>query len=113
MISFTTTAADVLLKAFDDSIAAGRITTWEKGSAGFYHHKAERWKNKGFFAASQVNGRLDFKLTIVEGNVPTGERLSVYAYYHGHLHETFLNHFREMFTGVLATPKPLAGETAV
>ncbi|WP_460952588.1 hypothetical protein AB6N16_08045 [Pseudomonas marginalis] len=88
-----------LLADFDARIAQtepkGKITTWKKTTTGHYTHKAADWTDKAYFFPSLEAGKLVFNLIR-----PTGTNISVtvYGYYHGHLTETFLNHFDQKFT---------------
>ncbi len=107
-VTFTTSDPKALLKAFDQRIAQtepkGKITTWEKLDDGIhYTHKAKEWSRKAFFKPSVEDGQLIFSII-----KPKSENIStqVYAYYHGHLTETFLNHFDRQFTDGVASALP-------
>src|ERR1700760_2962072 len=98
-IHFTTATPEALLKSFDARIAQtepeGKITTWEKSDDGkYYTHKAAHWAKKAWLLPKIEANQLTFNIIKPENmNVSS----MVYAYYHGHLVETFLNHFDEEF----------------
>lgn len=100
-IYFTTNDPKGLLKAFNDAVDQGHITTWERDSAGDYTHKAQEWKRKLWLRPTPETGRLAF-YTIP----PQGQKIQRkdFAYYHGHLIETFINHFWKAFALAQATP---------
>jgi hypothetical protein len=100
-----------LLADFDAKIAQtepkGKITTWKKTTTGHYTHKAAEWTHKAFFLPKIEAGKLVFNLIR-----PADENVSVtvYGYYHGHLTETFLNHFDKMFTVAQCSAHGTAGD---
>jgi hypothetical protein len=101
-----------LLKAFDARIhqkeASGKITTWEKMDDGVhYSHKADDWKRKAFFKPKIEPGKLTFNLIRPQKK---SVNAVVYGYYHGHLIETFLNHFDKLFASGTATALPAPGD---
>jgi len=100
-IYFTTETPRGLLKAFNDAVDQGDITTWERDSDGDYTHKAQDWKKKLWLTPTPETHRLAF-YTIP----PSGKKLARkdFAYYHGHLIETFINHFPKIFDLAQATP---------
>lgn len=103
-VEFKTDKPEELLKKFDARIAQtakkGSIETWEK-RGDRYTHKAAEWANKAFFKAKVEVGLLRFAISKPEkGDL----LLKVYAYYHGHLIETFINHFSDDFTQATAKP---------
>jgi hypothetical protein len=106
-----TKSAKDLLAQFRDRIQQtdpeGKITTWEESSAGLFTHKAAQWANKAWFKAAIVEDRLRFNIIR-----PEGKNISVttYGYYHGHLIETFLNHFDNQFTQGGASAKPTTND---
>jgi hypothetical protein len=107
-VYFVTSDAHGLLKAFDARIAQreqeGKITTWEKSEDGkYYTHKAKEWHAQAWFKPATEQGRLVFNIIKPQNkNVST----TVYGYYHGHLIETFLNHFDKKFSTGQATALP-------
>ena len=104
-VNFDTNDAAGLLAAFDARImqkdAKGKITTWEKSSnAQYYTHKASEWNKKAWFKPTVYSNRLTFN--ILKPRDQNVTRL-VYAYYHGHLIETFLAHFDHGFAEAVAS----------
>jgi len=104
-VHFTTSAAQALLKAFDARIAQtepkGKITTWEKNADGkYYTHKAAEWHGLAWFLPKVENNQLTFNIIKPQKNNVTW---LVYAYYHGHLIETFINHFHDSFANAVAS----------
>lgn len=107
-IHFTTSEAKALLKEFDARIdqkeAKGKVTTWERSEDGnYYTHKAPEWNKKAWFRSKIEANQLTFNLI-----KPKSSNISVivYAYYHGHLLETFLNHFDKHFKDGVASALP-------
>jgi hypothetical protein len=99
-IHFMTPDAKHLLSRFDAHIAqddkAEKITTWIKSDDGLYYtHKANDWTRKAWFKPKIENDRLT--LNIIK---PKDKKVTplIYAYYHGHIMETFLNHFDKLFS---------------
>lgn len=111
-ITFDTASPEALLKAFDDRIKQteqkGKITTWEKHRDGtHYTHKAEDWRNKAFLKSAVHQGKLVFNIIAPKDGAVSS---AAYAYYHGHLIETFLNHFDTQFFNASASAMPIAGD---
>jgi hypothetical protein len=104
MIAFNTSDPAALLKALDGAIArgnhAGGITTWQKIGSD-YTHAATQWHKKAYFEPHVQPGKLVFNIVKNKG---TDISVLVYGYYHGHLLETFLNHFDKMFTAASCSP---------
>ncbi len=106
-VYFETSDPQRLLGAFNAAIALdnskGGIATWEKLPSGHYSHEAAQWRRKAFFLPRIGNQRLIFNIVPPQdGSIST----VVYAYYHGHLIETMLNHFDKLFTLGSATALP-------
>lgn len=107
-IHFTTDGAQALLNAFDQRIhqtaPTGKIMTWEKSSDGIYYtHKAPAWHKKAWLKPSIFATQLVFNIIKPNNaNVST----MIYGYYHGHLIETFLNHFDQSFVYGMASALP-------
>lgn len=81
-----------------------KIITWEISSDGkYYTHRAPEWNKKAWFRASVLKDRLLFNIIKPKSMDVT---TSVYAYYHGHMTETFLAHFDKMFTAASSTALP-------
>ncbi|MEO6934977.1 MAG: hypothetical protein ABI171_06505 [Collimonas sp.] len=106
-IHFATTTPQTLLNNFDARIAQtepkGKITTWEKASDGHYTHKATEWNKKAWLLPKVLNSQLTFNIIRPNGSNVTSQ---VYAYYHGHLIETFLNHFDTSFSNAVSSALP-------
>ncbi|UPG92848.1 hypothetical protein [Luteibacter aegosomatissinici] len=107
-VYFKSSAPKSLLEQFDARIAQaepkGRITTWEKSADGkYYTHKAPDWARKAWFKPVVDQGRLRFNIIRPQG---ANISVQVYGYYHGHLVETFLNHFDKSFDEGTSTAKP-------
>ena len=111
-VHFTTDAPQALLREFDQRIAQtepkGKLTTWEKSADGFYYtHKAVEWRAKAWMKPVVQDRQLTFNtIRPQNANVST----LVYGYYHGHLTETFLNHFDRMFGYGMSTAMPVTGD---
>lgn len=110
-LKFFTTDPKELLKAFDSHISQkepkGKITTWVKDGDGDYTHVADAWTKKAWFRAKIVDGALVFNILGTKTAVMSAV---VYGYYHGHLTETFLNHFDKQFSNAMSTAKPTADD---
>jgi hypothetical protein len=111
---FVTDQAKKLLDSFNARIAQtdakGKITTWEKvvhDNITYYTHKSTEWKNEAFFKPEIKSTKLTFNI-IKPGNKNIS--IKAYGYYHGHLIETFLNHFDDMFSVAQATAQPETGD---
>lgn len=111
-VHFMTGTAQALLTEFDNRIhqtdPVGKITTWEKSNDGiFYTHKAKDWHAKAWMKPLVQNDQLVFNIV-----KPQNANVSAvaYAYYHGHLTETFLNHFDKMFTYGMSSALPSASD---
>lgn len=114
-VHFMTTDAKNLLAAFDARIAQtepkNKITTWERlvhNNVVYYTHKANDWSKKAYFRPAVKTDRLTFNIV-----APQGQKIStqVYGYYHGHLTETFLNHFDDSFTYGSSSARAEAGDS--
>ena len=111
-IYFTTEQPQSLLAKFDAAISQtepkGKITTWIKSNDGkYYTHKSEEWGKKAWLKPAIETKRLAFNIVRPQNaNVSS----STYAYYHGHLIETFLNHFDGFFTDGIASALPRSGD---
>jgi hypothetical protein len=109
---FSTNSPQALLDKFDAAISQrelkGKIETWEKSDDGnYYTHRAKDWNKKAWFKPAVKSGVLVFNII-----KPQNANISglVYAYYHGHLIETFLNHFDKLFQNGSATALPTADD---
>ena len=105
-VKFYTENPAALLQAFKEKInqkqQEGSITTWEITDAGAFTHKGQQYAGDAFFRAEPKpdDGYLLFRVTRPKGRNVTAR---AYAYYHGHLIETFLNHFDKMFSDATAS----------
>jgi hypothetical protein len=111
-VIFLTGDAQALLDEFDARISQqetkGKITTWETSDDGaYYTHTAADWKKKAWMQPHIKSDRLVFNIIKPKGSNVTP---IVYGYYHGHLIETFLNHFDADFTEGKATAKATSGD---
>ena len=111
-VSFSTANPEALLSKFDAAITQreqkGKIETWERSSDGqYYTHKAADWHKKAWFKPSVQQQRLVFNIVR-----PKNANISsvTYGYYHGHLIETFLNHFDGSFEQGAASALPTAND---
>lgn len=105
---FYTLTSKTLLKSFEEKIyqdePKGQIRTWKKTKKGNFTHTSEQWGSKAFFKPKVGTDRLIFNMIPLAG----GKKISVeeYAFYHGHLTETFIVHFDSKFTKAVSTAKP-------
>lgn len=110
-VYFATDKGQELLKAFnariDQTEAKGKITTWKKSTDGNYTHTAAEWHQKAWMKPQVESTRLVFNIV---KHKDTKVSTPVYGYYHGHLIETFLNHFDEEFADGKATALPATGD---
>lgn len=110
-VTFLTTDPSALLKAFQGKItqdeAEGSITTWEITGSGNFTHKGKQYAKDAFFRASTAEGKLVFNLIRPKDK---SVEVRAYGYYHGHLIETFLNHFDKQFTSASATALATKGD---
>jgi hypothetical protein len=105
MITYPTTRPQALLNEFKKAIADGDITTWEEDKDGDFTHKATQWRKRAWLRPT-VNAGSSLVFTILIGTSEQDKR-TVYAYYHGHHIESFINHFSAQFTPeARATPNP-------
>lgn len=103
-VNFFTNDPQALLDSFNKRIdqddPKGKITTWIRDADGDYTHVANDWGGKAWFRAKIISGALVFNIL---GRKKHFMPSVVYGYYHGHLTETFLNHFDTMFTSSSST----------
>ncbi|PWE46153.1 hypothetical protein C9I50_00270 [Pseudomonas prosekii] len=106
-VNFFTSNPNDLLDSFNKCIdqeeLKGKITTWVRDDAGDYTHVADNWKWKAWFRPKVIEGALVFNIL---GRTNVAMTTTVYGYYHGHLTETFLNHFDKKFTSGSSTALP-------
>ncbi|MFC6121023.1 hypothetical protein [Phytobacter sp. SCO41] len=95
-------------KAIEQDEPKGKITTWVRSKdKKYYTHKADEWNSKAWFEPLVRNGVLTF--CIIKPKNAAISRVA-YAYYHGHLTETFLSHFDEDFTSSSSTAMPTSDD---
>lgn len=103
-VNFFTSNPNALLEHFNKRIdqeeSKGKITTWLRDKDGDYTHGADNWKWKAWFRPKVIEGALVFNIF---GRKDAVMSRVVYGYYHGHLTETFLNHFDDMFSSASST----------
>ena len=104
-VTFYTPKPQALLNEFNKRIAqtepAGKVRTWERSDDKVYYtHKSSDWNKKAWFKPEVKTEKLVFNII-----KPKNQNIGVvtYGYFHGHLIETFLNHFDDMFTSGVAS----------
>lgn len=83
------------------------IRTWSIDSDGDFTHKSDNWGRKAWFRPVVSSDRLTFHIIKTQ---KIAISTVVYGYYHGHLIETFLNHFDRSFSSAAATALPATGD---
>lgn len=111
-VYFVTEKPKTLLKEFirrvNQEEAEGKITTWVQHDDGkHFTHTSTQWKNKAFMKPTAETERIVFNIIKPKGKPITWP---VYAFYHGHLIETFITHFHDDFSEAQATPLPDASD---
>lgn len=111
-VDFFSSDPQSLLNKFNEAIeqdaAKGKITTWIRSEdKKYYTHKSEEWNAKAWFKPEVKNGVLTFNIIKPKSNVIS---TVTYAYYHGHLTETFLSHFDNDFTKATSSAMPASGD---
>jgi hypothetical protein len=110
-VDFICSDPQALLKAFNARIAQtepkGKITTWEVNDGGYYTHRAPDWSRKAWFKPLVTINKLTFNIIRSQNDTVSSV---AYAYYHGHLIETFLAHFDESFSKANASAMPDVGD---
>lgn len=104
MLKFYTKDPAGLLQKFKAQLKAKQgqdsIQTWEQVGENF-GHTSERWKGKMQFKASVNADATEPNLTFTMASMAKGtqeEEQIFYAYYHGHLLQTFVDHLGRHFT---------------
>jgi len=110
-IHFRSSDPTRLLAAFNQAISnhqngkpGPRIDTWRyvlHEQHYYYTHTSQNWRDKAWLRADIDQGQLAFYVRPVEGVRLTRD---VYAYYAGHLVETFIRHFPSAFSLAQTTP---------
>lgn len=95
-------------KAIEQDELKGKITTWIRSKdKKYYTHKADEWKLKAWFKPLVKDGFLTFNIIKPKGAVIS---TVTYAYYHGHLIETFLGHFDTNFSQASSSALPTSDD---
>ncbi|UZE27758.1 hypothetical protein [Pseudomonas asplenii] len=95
-------------KRIDQDEPKGKITTWIRDSDGDYTHVAKDWGGKAWFRPKIIDGALVFTIL---GRKKVTMPVVVYGYYHGHLTETFLNHFDTLFRTASSSAQTAFGDS--
>jgi hypothetical protein len=103
-LTFSASQPDGLLKAFRKAIDDKNIKTWLYNDSGDFYHTDHQTQNRAWFRPRLTSGQLIFNAICPKGGMLP---YFVYAYYHGHLTETFIFHFHDNFT--VATSSAYAG----
>ncbi|EKS31079.1 hypothetical protein [Afipia felis] len=106
-VYFFTDQPQALLDKFNIRIrqgeAVGRIHTWIKGSDGSsYTHSDDNWINKSWFKARVDQDALVFNIIRPEDRYVS---VKAYAFYHGQIIKTFLNHLDLNFESLALSPR--------
>ncbi|RBM07999.1 hypothetical protein [Novacetimonas cocois] len=107
-VRFFTVSPKSLLDEFNKRLSQseekGRINTWKRSNDKIYYtHSSQQWGSLAWFKPEIYEDRLTFNIIKPKNrNITT----TVYGFYHGHLIETFLNHFDNLFTIGAGTAKP-------
>jgi hypothetical protein len=96
-----------LLQEFHALIDDGTIKTWPYDTHKDFTHVSDQWKFKAWFRPTIEDGRLVFSIIR-----PKAKTISTatYAFFHGHLLQTFLDHFDKQFTWLYASALPKKGD---
>lgn len=104
-VSFSTSNPQALLEAFKKRIlqeeAKDKITTWELNRQGNFTHKAPQVAGQAWMCPEIGS---DFLCFYIRAPKDTPINRYIYSYYHGHLTETFINHFPTLFSKASSTP---------
>lgn len=109
-VIFKTNNPTKLLADFNTAIENSKIATWERSQDGiWYTHKAANWRALAWFKATVDNASCELRFNIAPSDGKTVGSLA-YAYYHGHLIESFLSHFDSLFNLGQATAMPTSAD---
>lgn len=114
----TTPNAAGLMRSFNQAIANNvhqapgpRVATWRhvvhEGS-NYYTHTSANWKDKAFFRGEVEANRAAFYIGPAKG---VTLKRDVYAYYAGHLAETFMRDFPTLFASAQATSNAVGDDS--
>ena len=111
-VTFQTADAAGLLRRFDAALTQaevkGRILTWRKHEdARHYTHTSAQWQGQAYFSTLVGADGLIFHIV---RSTARPVSVAAYAFYHGHLVETFLNHFDREFNAATSTSLPSEGD---
>ena len=104
---FTTSDPTGLLNAFKVAIDSKTVKTWRYDNDGDFSHTESQFQDKAWFRPKVEAGKLSFYIIKAKTQNITP---FVYAYYHGHIIETFLYHFDKSFSLSTATAMPVPGD---
>jgi len=100
--------ATALLKSFKDAVeqseSKGKITTWKLSEDKRYlTHASKQWEYAAWMKPVVEANRLAFYIIRPKNKAVSK---TAYGFYHGHMVETFLNHFDQDFETLEATALP-------
>jgi hypothetical protein len=94
--------------AINQTELEGKITTWQQWrDSDYFTHTSPQWRFKAFMKAAADSEKLTFYIVNTEGRTVSSVD---YGFYHGHLIETFLNHFDRLFRYAQASALPEQGD---
>lgn len=111
-VFFHTPNPQKLLNLFNERIEQdepkGRINTWERSQDKVYYtHKSDQWGRDAWFKPTIEKEGLRFNIIKPKSSNVSSE---AYAYYHGHLTQTFLDHFDQQFNHAVSSALPTPGD---
>jgi hypothetical protein len=87
-----------LLASFDEAIQNHKVDTWrfvQNPQGNLYTHMSTQWKDKAYLRPDDTDPeRLTFHVQNFQSSMVTR---AVFAYYLGHLAETFIRDFSDQF----------------
>ncbi|NAS96665.1 hypothetical protein CU664_14990 [Pseudomonas syringae pv. actinidifoliorum] len=94
-VRFATSDPNALLTEFKKFInqkeAKGKIKSWIEADGGFRHNSD--WKDKALFKVTIPEDKKHFDFYLAES-----KEEFAYAYYHGHILQTFIEHLNSKFS---------------
>lgn len=111
-VYFQTSNPEELLEKFRSAVVQaspdGKITTWVASKDGnYYTHSSKQWEYSAWMKPVVEDNQLIFYIVKSKNKVVSQ---SAYGFYHGHMIETFLNHFDKLFKNGVATAIPVRGD---
>lgn len=95
---------DFFREKVEQSNPDGKITTWKPSSdKKYFTHASKQWEYAAWMKPSVETDRLAFYIIKSKDKAVTQ---TAYGFYHGHIVETFLNHFDLQFSSVEVTALP-------